>query len=121
MFLWSVFLKTHKKGIDCQKHHFGCFRRLKTDFFVRFQKYFNSFNSKKLYLVIMTMLHGYMQTYSSLFSDTKKNLNHYRNNRKKKKTMTFTPIGSNITWEILSLCGLNPPPHPVHLRPPAFI
>ena len=72
MFLWSVFLKTHKKGIDRQKHHFGCFRRFKTDFFVHFQKYFNSFNSKKLYLVIMTMLHGYMQTYSSLFSDTKK-------------------------------------------------
>ena len=80
------------------------------------------FNSKKLYLVIMTMLHGYMQTYSSLFSDTKKNHNHYRKNRRKKqKTTTFTQIGSNITWEILSLCGLNPPPHPVHLRPPAFI
>ena len=31
------------------------------------------------------MLHGYMQTYSSLFSDTKKNLNHYRNNRKKEE------------------------------------
>ena len=30
------------------------------------------------------MLHGYMQTYSSLFSDTKKNHNHYRKNRRKK-------------------------------------
>ena len=59
----------------------------------------------------MTMLHGYMQTYSSLFSDTKNNHNHYRKNRRKKqKTTTFTQIGSNITWEILSLCGLNPPP-----------
>ena len=43
------------------------------------------FNSKKLYLVIMTMLHGYMQTYSSLFSDTKKNHNHYSKNRRRKK------------------------------------
>ena len=59
------------------------------------------------------MLHGYMQTYNSLFSDTKKNLPQKQKNT---KTTTFTQIGSNITWEILSLCGLNPPP-----RPPAFI
>ena len=28
MFFWLIFLKTHKKVIDCQKHHFGCFWRL---------------------------------------------------------------------------------------------
>ena len=58
----------------------------------------------------MTMLHGYMQTYSSLFSDTKKTTITIAKTEKKQKTTTFTQIGSNITWEILSLCGLNPPP-----------
>ena len=67
------------------------------------------------------MLHGYMQTYSSLFSDTKKPQSLSQKQKKKLKTTTFTQIGSNITWEILFLCELNPPPHPVHLRPPAFI
>ena len=37
MFFWLVFLKTHKKVIDCQKRHFGRFWRLIT-FFCEFSK-----------------------------------------------------------------------------------
>ena len=62
---------------------------------------------------------------SSLNSDIKKNkkyLRHYRKNTKP-KTTTFTQINSPITWGSLStiFVDFDPPPHPVHPRPPAFI
>ena len=62
-------------------------------------------------------------TLYSLFSDTKKEEKTSSINISKQQTATttFTQDGSNIIWGVLSHCGLYPPPHPVHLRPPAFI
>ena len=37
MYLWSIFLKTHKKVIDRQKRHFGCFWWLITVFICVFK------------------------------------------------------------------------------------
>ena len=67
---------------------------------------------KKTLLVVITVLHY----------DTDINLAFWRYNINEGEKKSNTQTGSNIIWGVSSLLRtLTPPPHPVHLKPPAFI